>query len=72
MQGISTHRLSEWQILSYNAPFVPILSELPQRVARFSIVHKELHVGPATRKVVAGRRVPNVLHHIRMRFDSLT
>lgn len=56
----------------YDAAFVPILRELCQRVPRFPVVKKEFHVGPATCVVVTGRRIPNVLHHIRMRFDSLT
>jgi hypothetical protein len=50
---------------------MPVLSELSQRVARFAIINKELHVGSATRKMVAGRCVPNILHHIGMCFDSL-
>ena len=50
---------------------MPILSKLSQCIASFAVVNEELHVGSATCEMVTRRRITNILHYIRMRFNSL-
>ena len=50
---------------------MPIVGELSQGVTRFAVVNKQLHVGSTTRKMIAGRRIPNILYHIGMGLYSL-